>query len=510
MRTALLALALLAGSAAADTLALKDGRFFEGRPIDKTDQGYVIKFENGEIVVPEAMVLDFFEEDDQGGFVPKTDREKEKFAKGYVPYRGRWVQISYRERMRKKEKEERRLSMEQAKARRYWRHHATVKTKRFIFLHTLPDGVFQEFKDLFATYYDFFTKYWGFRPSSKFGKVTINIYHDREYFEQVSGAPSGVVGWYMPTEKDLHFYYDRQNHRYTIDVMFHEGNHMLTHMINEKMWYPWWIGEGMAEYFGASEWNPKDKTMKLGRVQSGRLAVLHTRIKDDKMLKLKDLLEAERMGAVEYAWTWSFCHFLLHTPKYAKKFKKYFMAIGRDSSLRRVARFLTTRQLSREEQVASFKKYLRVKDLEALQKEWYDYIKNQLALERQELNWGEAGYIMDMYGEFAKARRFYKKAIDNGSKEAYVHYGYAKLKQRQKMPGVAVKYAKKATESDPLHARAWSLLGEALYKKGEETGEGLRLLKLACELDPDDPQIWYALEFALQKERDKKEKEEAG
>ncbi|MHC4163644.1 MAG: hypothetical protein ACYSUM_16070, partial [Planctomycetota bacterium] len=106
---------------------------------DKTDQGYVIKFENGEIVVPEAMVLDFFEEDDQGGFVPKTDREKEKFAKGYVPYRGRWVQISYRERMRKKEKEERRLSMEQAKARRYWRHHATVKTKRFIFLHTLPD-----------------------------------------------------------------------------------------------------------------------------------------------------------------------------------------------------------------------------------------------------------------------------------------------------------------------------------------------------------------------------------
>ena len=65
------------------------------------------------------------------------------------------------------------------------------------------------------------------KPEPKFGKATINIYHDREYFAQVGGVGGGVVGYYMPVRRDLNFYVDRENKRFTIDVMFHEGNHML-------------------------------------------------------------------------------------------------------------------------------------------------------------------------------------------------------------------------------------------------------------------------------------------
>jgi len=491
--------------ARADTLALKDGRFFEGRPVEVKPDGYLIRFEHGSIEVPKDMVESFFSSE-SGGFVPTTPEEKKRFEKGYVRWNGRWTRISIAERKREEAIEARRKRMEQMKARRLWRNHAEVETRRFVFRHTLPDEVFQEFQDLFETYYDYFTKYWRFRPSPKFGKVTINIYHNREYFEQVSGAPSGVVGYYVPTERDLHFYYDRNNKGYTIDVMFHEGNHMLTHMINRDRWYPWWVGEGMAEYFGASEWDPEKKTMKLGRLQAGRLAVLHAQIEEDKWVSLKDLLETNGMGAVGYSWAWSLCHFLLHTSKYERRFKRFFMAIGRDSSLRTVARFAQIRQLPPTEVVEAFRKYLRVDDLDELEEEWYEYIRKNLRLDgRADVNWAEAGWIMSLYGEEAKARLYYKRAIDKGAKSAAPYYGYAELKLRQNMPGIALKYSKKAVERDPLHARAYALQGRALLRQDSGNEEGLRLLELAHEVDPDDQQIWFHLEFARQQLRKQKE-----
>jgi tetratricopeptide (TPR) repeat protein len=508
----LLALALLAPAARADTLSLKDGRFVDRPEIERTEERFVVKYEHGEIEVPADLVLDFFKENEEGVYSPSTELERKKFEKGYARWKGRWIKLAQWEREMRKLKEKRRLYTEQLKERRFWRNHAVVKTKRFTFHHNLPDELFQEFQDLFEAYYAYFTKYWGFRPSAKFGKTSISIYHHRKYFEQVSGAPEGVLGWYMPHKRDLHFFYDREDKRLTLDVMFHEGNHMLTHMIDRNMWYPWWIGEGMAEYFGASEWDPETKAMTLGKLQSGRLAVLQTQVKDEKWLKLKDMLEAESMGAIEYAWAWSFCHFLLHTKEYEKKFKRYFMAIGRSSSIPRVSRFLTIRQLSPEVRVSSFKKYMRVSDLEALQKEWYDYIKNQLALDRAELDWGRAGQTMERLGERGPARKFYKRAIDAGSEDAFVHYGYAKLKLEQRMPKTAHKYASRAVTYDPFHARAWMVQGQALraLEGDEQDAEGLRLIELAYEIDPDDEQIWFALERARQEELDKRKEAEEG
>ncbi len=502
-----LVLAAAGPRARADTLALKDGRFFEGKPIEVTADGYVVKFKHGAITVPSALVDGFFK-GKSGTYVPVTPEEKVRFAKGLARWKGRWVRIPVAERERKKAFAAREKRMEQMKARRFWRNHAEVKTKRFVFKHTLPDAVFLEFKDLFEAYYTYFTKYWRFKPSPKFGTVTINIYHNREYFEQVSGAPRGVIGYYMPTERDLHFYFDRNNKAYTIDVMFHEGNHMLAHMINRNRWYPWWIGEGMAEYFGASEWNPATKTMKLGRLQAGRLAVLHAQIGDDKWVKLMDLLKTQGMGAVGYSWAWSLCHFLLHTPKYSKGFKRFFMAIGRDSRLKTVARFATIRQLPPTEVVEAFKRYVRVKDMKALEQEWYDYIKTKLSLDgRADVNWVEAGWIMSMYGQRAKARLYYKRAIDKGAKSSAACFGYAELKLLQNMPGIALKYAKKAVELDPLHARAWALQGRARFSTDEHDEEAMRLLELAHEIDPDDQDIWFKLEFARQRLREKKEAE---
>ena len=73
-----------------------------------------------------------------------------------------------------------------------------------------------------------------------------------------------------------------------------------------------------------------------------------------------------------------------------------------------------------------------------------------------------------MDGERPLARRFFKRAIDAGDTDAFVLYGYARLKFIQDMPGIAEKYATKAVEVDPLHAHAWCLKGQALIRNGDK------------------------------------------
>jgi len=504
---AVLTLVLLASPASADFIVMTDGRVFEFDRVEKEAASFAIHFKDGKVQVPLALVRSHYKVSKAGDYEPQTDEEKAKVEKGLLPYQGKWLKKSKALKQYKADDDARRARVEQMKERRKWRNHVTVKTKRFVYKHTLPDEVFEEYKDLFETYYKFFTKYWGIKPSRDFGTATINIYHDRAYFEQVGGIGGGVVGWYMPKNRDLNFYVDRENKRYTIDVMFHEGNHMLTHMINEKFWYPWWVGEGMAEYFGASSWDARKKKMTIGLLQSGRLAVLKEQFSDeDKRLKLQALLETRGMGAVGYAWAWSFCHFMLSTPQYEKKFKKFYVALGKAKGIKRVARGMGSTTVQPDELVRVFKKYLKVDDIEALQKEWYEYIDKVLTLDRdQKLDWGMAGYIMSLYGERAKARKFFKRAIDGGSKDAFVLYGYAELKLIQNMPGIALKYATLATEADPLHARAWCLRGQALNADGKRD-EGIKFVRIAREMDPESQEIWFVLESMEQAEKDAKEK----
>ena len=516
----LLAVALVlpfGGSAFADMLSLKDGRFIDGRKIDKVEKGYEIHYENGKVLVPKALVEDYFRTNDTGEFVPQTDEEKAKVEEGLLPWRGGWIPKTRRTRLIKKEIQARKLRLEQQQARRKWRNREQVKTKVFHFQHTLPDDLFEEFKSLFETYYTVFKKEWKIKPSREFGKAKVNIYHNEEYYQQVSGAPSGVVGYYVPAARDLHFFYDRDRHRFTIDVMLHECNHMLTHMINPGVWYPAWVGEGMAEYYGASEWNPRTKKMKVGGIQSARLCVLWSQVKvterekkkaeekgedpPNKWQGLRDLINCDRINAIQYSWAWSLCHFLLSDPQYSKNFKKYFVALGKSKKVKRSRKFAGFVAITPAEQIKWLKKMLKVDSLETLEKEWHDYIKTELALDKVELDWAGAGWIMSLYGERDKAKEFFEKAVSEGEQSGYVYYSYAKLLMNEGKTEQASEMAQKATEVDPLHARAWMVRGQCFLRKGKKD-EGMRLIDLAMELDPDDTEIWLRKAWAEDEMRD--------
>jgi tetratricopeptide (TPR) repeat protein len=487
MLRSLLCLLVAAPLAGADMLALKDGRFLDGLEISKVETGFRVHYPSGTVDIPAGMVADYFPTDETGEFIPRTEEEREMLAKGRVPWRGRWISKTYRDKLVRKELAARRKRIEQQKERRLWRNRAIVKTKRFIFQHTLPDEVFAELKDLFEVYFETFTKEWGVRPSARFGKVTINIYHDAEYYYQVSGAPKGAVGWYMPRDRDLHFYFDREQKRFTIDVMFHETNHMLTHMVNDDLWYPAWLNEGMAEYYGASEWDPEAKTMTTGRLQSARLAVLLDLLEGESLQGLETLIQTSRIDATQYAWAWSLCHFLMTHEKYAKRFRKYFLALGRSPSIK------TTpaggmRIVPPAEQIKALKRYLKIKDLGELERDWHDYVRNDLA-NRSDLDWEGAGARMMLLGQYRQARKFYKKAIELGSESAFVYHDYARLQFNLGKVKIPLKYLERALALDPLRARAWGLRARCLYRQGKKK-EAERLFALASEMDPEDPILW--------------------
>src|SRR5262249_35696486 len=140
--------------------------------------------------------------------------------------------------------------------------------------------------------------------------------------------------------------------------------------------YPHFIGEAMAEYYGASTYDPKAKTVKFGQIQESRLAEIQSDIDAGTWFPLKDYLDAAKPHYEDYYWGWSFIHFMISTPKYEKNFKRFFVDLSRAKDVKRTP----TGQgdftsVTAEECVRVFKDRLGVKDLSALEKEWYEYVK---------------------------------------------------------------------------------------------------------------------------------------
>ncbi len=124
--------------AGADTLLLTDGRTVDCPKAEKqADGSWKITFQNGEIVVPGNQVKDAFLTGAQG-YEPKNDEEREKVAKGLVPYDGKWMPVSERDGKLAKKAAETKKRIEEAKAHREWRNRYKAKTANFEFEYTIP------------------------------------------------------------------------------------------------------------------------------------------------------------------------------------------------------------------------------------------------------------------------------------------------------------------------------------------------------------------------------------
>ncbi len=239
--------------AGADTLQFKDGRFVDAAKIVEAEGGYKIIYSAGEVFVKKDLVVLAHLSDSSGNYVPQNDEEKAKIEKGLVPFDGKWVSKVERDKTVQKRADEAKKVMEEAKKHQEWRDRYITETAHFKFEYTIPQAKCKEYQELMETYFNEFTRKWGIKTDAKTPKLPVCFYHDEEAYYQVSGAPRGAIGYFrFVAPIELNFYYDRNDERLTLDVMFHETNHYLTHLLNPKFDYPAWINESLAEYYGSS------------------------------------------------------------------------------------------------------------------------------------------------------------------------------------------------------------------------------------------------------------------
>lgn len=495
-RRPLLALALLAGAArapAADTLVLRDGRLFDGVRLTRGADGVTLHFEHGDVVVAWDKVQDCLIQGDDG-YQPQSDDERQKLADGFVRYEGKWVKPAQREKAIAKLIESQKAAVLEMKQARLWRNRKIEETENFVFEYTVPQPVFESYRDLMETYFREFAKTWKIKRPKEVPKLNVKFYVDYDAFLQVTGMPNGVLGYFRFVEPyELAIFYDRLDPRGTEEVIYHETGHYLQKLIDVGFKMPHWPGEALSEYYSGSVWNPEKKSLATGLVMEGRLSYIQLEIKEGHWFGLQQmLLGCQDRNFEDYSWGWSFVHFLLESPEYRPSFLKFFKALAEDQKVERygeqygpTARLQT---ITGEEMLATFKRYMKLRkdeELEALQKEWYDYVQSELAVTTAR-GLEDAAWRAQTVGRHFRARRLYEEAIATGQESALAHHRLAEVLRQLEEKGEARKAWAKAVEKDPLVPEFYIGWGTSLLDDEATKEEGRRLLHLAQDIEPDN------------------------
>jgi len=500
------ALTLSAVGARADVLCMRDGRIFDHVPLIQGEDTVSIEFEHGTITVPRDQVLECIFEDNSK-YVPATEEEKSRFEKGQVRFDGRWVSIKKRDKLVAERVSQRRAEIEAIKDLRKWGKRHKEETKNFRFESTVPPSVFENYRDLFEQYYEEFAKTWKIRRPRDVEKLLVKFYVDRDAFLQVTGMPGGVLGFFRFIEPyELNIFYDRINPGQTEEVIYHELGHYLQKLIDVDFKYPHWPGESLSEFYAASIWDPVEKTLDWGGLHDGRIVHIQSGIEKDEWVSLKDqILGCQDRNFSDYSWGWSFVHFLMSDSKRAKNFKKFFLGLAsaRDIGRRPMQVGAKTRLMTvmGPDMLESFMKYMKIKnedELMAMEKEWYDYINENMNISTARGFERAAGHAR-RFDRKLRAKRLYEQAIATGDASSLTYHLYADLLLRSKDKKAAHENWRKAIEIDPLVSTYYIAYGTSLIDDDEQWEEGERLLHLANEIDPDNFYLERNLEAILRR-----------
>jgi len=500
---AAVAVGLLFSTAFSDVVVLKDGRLFDDVTTDQAEDTVTIFFEHGEATVPKDDVLEVVISD-MTGFVPKTDEERKQFEKGLVPFDGRWVTLAKREKQVQKMLDHKRQEIEEMKSTRLWRNRHMEETDNFAFEVTVPRHVFESYRDLCEAYFDEFVKMWKLKVPRDIGKLRLKFFIDKEAFQQTSGGPAGALGFFRFVKPyQLNIYYDRLDPLGTEEVMYHEVGHYLQKLVDVDFKYPHWPGESLSEYYAASVWDPVKKKLEWGGIHEGRLTQIHQDIEKGEWVTLDQMIRGCQERAFrDYTWGWSFVHFLMQDKTHAKNFKKFYIALARARDVDRQSQQYggdRLKSVNGEDMMTTFMKYMKVKDedqLRALEKEWHNYIEEELTVSSAR-GLENAAFRALRSNRRQRAKRLYEEAIEAGTDLSLTFHRYADLLHGLGEREKAYENWGKATELDPLVPDYYIEWGQRMLDREETAEEGERMLRLALDIEPDNYYLERNLESML-------------
>lgn len=493
---AIAALLLLITPAAADSLFFKDGRYYEVPRLVEQDKVLEAMFQYGTVTISKDLVQDWSIEAAGGQIQAKNDEEKAKLEKGLVPFEGKWVPKARRDQILTQRNEEAQAELDEYRKHQNWRDRYQESTKHFDFEYTVPQNVGQEYMDMFEVYWNVFAKDWKIsQPRGE--KLKVCFYNNRDDFTRIGNVSRGVLGYFRFVEPlELNFFYERRDRRLTLDVLFHELNHYLFHLYTRNNFQlSSWLEEGMAEYYGASQWDPTTSKMTVGHIQEGRLVRLIDVMDGGEMQDLRGLMSLPSIDATQYAWSWTLCHMLMEDPKTKGRFKKYIDKMARGRAEREPnPRNMNFMWVKRDYAIDQFQKMLGIKDLDAFEQQWYDYIRS---LEVQSARgYHKAALFCQKYDRPVRAGVYFKKAIEmyTDNPSTYEEYGKLLISEEKYRDGIEI--LSKGAGLDPMNPYFYKEQGRALRKLGgsDNLEKGKNLQLLAYEMDRNDPGILFGLD----------------
>jgi tetratricopeptide (TPR) repeat protein len=487
---------ILCGEASADTLLLEDGRIIEDKPMERVEGGIKVKFENGDVVVPDRLIRDAILEK-APPYVPKTPKEKEKVDKGLVKFEGRWVKPAKRKDLIAKRIAARKEEVAKIREMSLWRNRGKEKTKHFEFEYTVPPHIFEYFRDLMEAYYKEFAKTWKIKQPRDLGKLKVCFYTNYSDFLQIGGVPNGVLGYFRFVEPiELNFYYNRLDPSQTEQVMYHEASHYLQKLLDPRFKMPHFPGEAIAEYYGGAEYNPRTKKLEVGLILESRLTEVKTDVDKGDMMGLEKLVSTDGMYQ-HYTWGWSLAHYLMNNSKYRKKFEKFVKTLVHGKGVKRESLGMDRlKAVSSQEVWRVFRQTMGLKKddaVKAMEADWHAYIKDNLKLVTSSGLEKAASAAMNGYPRRPiRAKRLFREAIEAGTKNPMTFYRYADLLSDDGKFDEALKQLRRAVELEPLESAFYAAIGKAHKRKGEKD-EAKKFFALAKELDPEN--AWLDIEL---------------
>ncbi len=467
---ATLAAVAVAAPAAADKLLTTDGRVIDVKKARKSGDDYELTFEHGTIVCPPQYVASVEIEGDMSDYVPKNDDEKQKLEQGFVRYQGRWwSKPAYENELRKKTDAARERTAELA-AHADWHNCYVEETRHFVIRTNTSPELLEYYVNLMETWYKTLDRRVGINPPPQLRrtKMTVNIWKNRKEFSEMNaaGVGGGVAGYFSFLEESLNFYHDFEDPTISDWIALHEGTHLLTYLIEPQAWPQIWINEGIADYLGSAtivvdEDDPSDvEEIIPGKIQTDRILTVQNAIKDGSYVKLERLFSVTKaeFSAFEYAHAWAFVYFLNNSKKeYQRGFDKFFKDIY---TLPKKKVDYTMEPFQNKEGVAKIVSpeevrrvlldHLGVHDVEALEKEWKEFIGG-IELDTPEALF-KRGYRFVSYfeGDREEALDDLTRAIDGGVTDPRAYWARGRLKS---LAGDAEDDFRKACEMSPLEAR---------------------------------------------------------
>jgi hypothetical protein len=193
-------------------------------------------------------------------------------------------------------------------------------------------------------------------------KATVKVYKNAEEFKGNAVATMKESrGYYSSGGPEIVTYYQPGDSFNTTTVLMHEGAHQFVD-IATGIQPPIWLNEGLATYYECSRFEGAD--LKVGLKNKNRLWMIQEAFKAGTHVKLQDFLQVQQSGftVAHYAEGWALIYFLIHSSngKYATQFKDFFDRIRKSGEA--------------HEPVNFFMECFSVKDLDAFEDEWREYI----------------------------------------------------------------------------------------------------------------------------------------